>query len=129
MDSIVHLERLAHDVGIGPVFLPEFVAQHQDRIGTDLVLSLQEGPSQVGLDLQNVEKFRGDDPGLDALRLPTPEQDEGHGVVFNDRFQRLVLLAIVEDLFDRERHVVDVRQRSLLAQDDQLFAAFVGERT
>ena len=81
------------------------------------------------MDLQNVEKFRGDDPGLDALRLPTAEQDEGHGVVFNDRFQRLVLLAIVEDLFDRERHVVDVGQGSLLAYDNQLFAAFVGERT
>ena len=129
MDSVVHLERLAHDVGIAAVPLPEFVAQHEDRIGTDFVLSRQERPAQVGLDSQDVKKFRGDHSGLDALRLPTSEQDEGHGVVFDDRFQRLVLLSIVEDLFHRERHVVDVGQGSLLTKDDQLFAILVGERT
>jgi hypothetical protein len=98
--TVVHLKHAADDrwVAVEAGF-PVLVAQHQDGGRAGLVVAFDEGAAILRTDAQHVEEVRRHDSGRDPLRLRPPEQDEPHGVEFDEAVKARCLAVIAHFLW------------------------------
>ena len=129
MNPVVHLERLPHDRRIAAQAVhPEPVAQHQHRLGAWLVLAGAEGASSQRAHAEHVEEVGRDDAGLHPAGLPLPEENEGHGVVLDERLHGPAPLPVVGQLQGRELRVDHPAEGRRLAEIDEALPVLVGQR-
>ena len=129
MNPVVHLESLPHDRRIAAQAVhPEPIAQHQHRLGARLVLAGAEGAASQRAHAEHVEEVRGDDAGLDPAGLALPQENEGHGVVLDQRLHGAAPLPVVGQLQGRELGVDHAAERRRLAEVHQALPVLVGQR-
>ena len=81
---VVHLHDLSDDVRVaGELLLPVRVAQHQHRLGAQVIVRVDERPAVQRLHAQHIEEVGGDDAGVDAIGLALVEERERHRVVLD----------------------------------------------
>jgi len=107
--------------------LPVAVGQHECRRRAVPLVVVAKRPPEDRLHAEHVEEVRRHDARRDPLRVGAPEEDEPHAVELDDAVDG-VGPPVVEDFLIGERHGVHACQRPLLAQDEQVLAALVGER-
>ena len=126
---VVHLEHGAHDVWVATeALLPVGVAQHQHRFGAQVVVGVDERAAEQRLHAKHGEKVGRHHPGQHPVRLTAVQERERHAVILDEAVQRLQLVAVVDDLLDRERNVLGAGAGCLLAREHQLVPVAVGQR-
>ena len=129
MGPIVHLEHAAEDAPVAPEsLLPVGVAQHEHRIGPQVVVGVDEGATKEWPDAEDIEEVGGHHPRQHVVRLAAVEQRERHAVVLHEPRHRSELLPVVDDFLRGERNVFGAGHERLLAGDHQPIAVLIRER-
>ena len=126
---VVHLEDLPDDARVAAEALPPVrVAEHQHRLGPEIVVAVAERPAVERLHAEHVEEVRRHHPGQHAVRLAPVEQGERHAVVLDEAVERRELLPVVADLLDREGDVRRAGPLRLLAGEHELVPVGIRQR-
>ena len=130
MRAVVHLKYFAHNIGITAlVTLPILVAEHQHGVSALGLIGRYECSAQQRLGSEDVKEVCGNNPSLDPLCAVLSQKEEGHAVILDYGLQGMVVIAIVENLFGRERHVIELRFGRLLLQNHKLRSVRVRQGT
>ena len=87
---VVHLEHRTHDVRVATEsLLPVRIAQHQHRLGAQVVVGVDERAADQRLHAEHVKEVRRHHAGQHLVRLAAVEQRERHAVILDETVQGL----------------------------------------
>ena len=126
---VVHLEGLADDVGVAAKpRAPVFVAQHQHRRGSRIVVAVDERAAELRAHAEHVEEVGRDHAGVHAVGLPAVQQVERHLVELHQPAEAGELLTVVVELGDRDADGVLTGKRRRFLEQHQSIALHVRQR-